>query len=156
MQGGSCCASKEPTTCDKPNTTHAPLRWMFPRTAKLVDTHHKAKGLVGNQKPKRSPKHTGRCEKGEAGQHFFSINKHQLVEAFGIEHQLVFASFRLRGKPSKSLLLPEMADQDNAGGHTAWSARIWHLNSLYPPIYTFCTKSKVTGTDIKFLRNHNF
>ena len=25
-----------------------------------------------------------------------------------------------------------------------------------PPIYTYCTKSKVTGTDIDFLRSHNF
>ena len=26
----------------------------------------------------------------------------------------------------------------------------------HPPIYTFCTKSKVTGTDINFLMTHNF
>ena len=32
----------------------------------------------------------------------------------------------------------------------------WGLLSVHPPIYTFWTKSKVTGTDIKFLRNHNF
>ena len=30
------------------------------------------------------------------------------------------------------------------------------LNTHYPPIYTFCTKSKVTGTDIKFFNNHKF
>lgn len=38
MTGGSCCTSKEPTTRDKPNTTHAPLRQTFTKTAKLVDT----------------------------------------------------------------------------------------------------------------------
>ena len=43
------------------------------------------------------------------------------------------------------------------GGTPAWLlSGILTFNTSCPPIYTFCTKSKVTGTDIKFLRNHNF
>ena len=36
----------------------------------------------------------------------------------------------------------------------AWAQGL--LKPLVSPIYTFCTKSKVTGTDINFTRNHNF
>jgi hypothetical protein len=36
----------------------------------------------------------------------------------------------------------------------AWAQGL--LKPLVSPIYTFCTISKVTGTNIKFSRNHNF
>ena len=38
--------------------------------------------------------------------------------------------------------------------HLPWALGL--LKPLVSPIYTFCTKTEVTGTDINFLRNHNF
>lgn len=35
---GRCCANRHPTTRNKPNTTHAPLRLTFPETAQLIAT----------------------------------------------------------------------------------------------------------------------
>lgn len=58
---GSCCASRHPTTRNKPNTTHAPSRSSFPKAAQLVATHP-AQGQASNQKPKQPPECTERCE----------------------------------------------------------------------------------------------
>jgi len=76
------CTSKEPTTRNKPNTTHAPLRLAFPKTTVLVVTHHKPRGQAGNQKPKRSLECTGRCENSIKGNDENSIGGNRYAPQF--------------------------------------------------------------------------
>ena len=86
---GSSCTSRQSTTRNKPNTTHAPLRTSSPKPSQLEATrsaHRPSK----QPKAKTAPECTERCENQEPGQslaamhHFLPMYSRQRNECLNM------------------------------------------------------------------------